>query len=86
MRLSACKKSGCSYVRPPAGTGIYKISGKPVCKGLFFSKAKYAINQQDKNAKKNLFEKTRQNIWQFHSKHLPLHSQSENECNIGLIR
>jgi hypothetical protein len=53
---------------------------------LIFLKAKYAINQQDKNAKENLFEKTCQNIWQFHSKHLPLHSQSENECNTGLIR
>lgn len=73
-------------LRTPAGTGIYKISGKPVCKGSFFSKAKYAINQQDKNVKEKLFEKTCQNIWQFHSKHLPLHSQSGNECNTGLIR
>ena len=55
--MPACKKSGCPYVRALAETGIYKISGKPVCKGLFFSKAKCAINQQDKNVKENLLKK-----------------------------
>jgi len=53
---------------------------------MYFYKACAVENQQYVRTAENYFKKICQNIWQIDTKHLPLHSQSGNDCKTGLIR